>query len=182
MSGGTAQPDFVTMWQALRGTEFDLGLDIDKVLEAEAVFKDCMADYFMPPEAKAVEPVIPFSPMPGGALTANTQMMRDNNMLDRYPEVIAAMREVVARGGFGIGNAGVPVLFSASIQQRHYGAVEAIADGYGKMVLGYLERPLDRRTEIVAIAAKQLGLEPTSRDQGDRDEDPTKGRGPATSA
>ena len=46
-----------------------------------------MKDYFLPPESKAVEPTIPFSPMPGGALTANTQMMRDNNTMDRYPEV-----------------------------------------------------------------------------------------------
>jgi pyruvate carboxylase subunit B len=46
--------------------------------EAEKVFKDCMKDYFLPPEATKVEPIIPFSPMPGGALTANTQMLRDN--------------------------------------------------------------------------------------------------------
>ena len=26
--------------------------------------------------------------MPGGALTANTQMMRDNGTLDKFPEVI----------------------------------------------------------------------------------------------
>ena len=100
-SGGTGQPDVVTMWHALRGTEFDLGLDMKRVLEAEEVFKECMKDYFMPPEALAVEPLIPFSPMPGGALTANTQMMRDNQMLDRYPKVAARMGEVVRRGGFG---------------------------------------------------------------------------------
>lgn len=100
-SGGTSQPDVVTMWHALRGTEYDLGLDIGKVLEAEAVLKEQLKDYFMPPEAKAVEALIPFSPMPGGALTANTQMLRDNGMLDRYPEIIDAMGEVVRRGGFG---------------------------------------------------------------------------------
>ena len=60
-----------------------------------------MADYFMPPEAKKVEPLIPFSPMPGGALTANTQMMRDNDNLDRFEDVIMQMGEVVTRGGFG---------------------------------------------------------------------------------
>ena len=69
------------------------------MMEAEAVFKDCMKDYFVPPEALAVEPMIPWSPMPGGALTANTQMMRDNNIMEKYPEVIAAMSEVVRRGG-----------------------------------------------------------------------------------
>jgi pyruvate carboxylase subunit B len=49
-SGGTSQPD-IAMWHALRGTEYELDLDIDKVMEAEKVFKDCMKDYYMPPEA-----------------------------------------------------------------------------------------------------------------------------------
>ncbi|HRX15505.1 MAG TPA: biotin attachment protein, partial [Spirochaetota bacterium] len=79
VSGGTCQSDVISMWHALRGSDWDLGIDIDKMRDAEEVFKECMADYFMPPEAKAVEPLIPFSPMPGGALTANTQMLRDNN-------------------------------------------------------------------------------------------------------
>ena len=33
-SGGTCQPDILVMWHALRGTEYDLGIDIDKVMEA----------------------------------------------------------------------------------------------------------------------------------------------------
>ncbi|MFW5689954.1 MAG: biotin attachment protein, partial [Spirochaetota bacterium] len=98
VSGGTAQPDLMALWQVLRGTEFDLGIDPDKIREVERIFTECMHDYFVPPEALAVQPTILFSPMPGGALTANTQMMRDNGILDRYPEVIDAMTEVVARG------------------------------------------------------------------------------------
>ena len=89
VSGGTCQPDVVVMWHALRGSDYDLGIDINKVLEAEKVFKDCMKDYENLEEAARVEPLIPFSPMPGGALTTNTQMMRDNDILDKFPEVIA---------------------------------------------------------------------------------------------
>ena len=96
VSGGTCQPDVATLWHALRGRDVDLGFDIGKVLEAEEVLKECMKDYDVPPEARAVEPLIPFSPMPGGALTANTQMMRDNGTLHRLPEVIAAMGEPCA--------------------------------------------------------------------------------------
>ena len=59
-----------------------------------------MKDYFLPPEAMAVNPVIISSPLPGGALTANTQMMRDNGTMDKFPEVVAAMKEVVEKGGF----------------------------------------------------------------------------------
>ena len=58
--------------------------------------------------------MIPWSPMPGGALTANTQMMRDNNLMDKYEECIAAMSEVVKRGGFATCYSCVSILFSAS--------------------------------------------------------------------
>ena len=101
VSGGTAEVDILTMWHRLRGTDYTLDIDHEKIIEVEAMFMDHMDKYYMPPEAKEVNPLIPFSPMPGGALTANTQMMRDNNSLHLFPEVIRNMREVVAKGGFG---------------------------------------------------------------------------------
>ena len=85
-----------------KGKNYDLGgLEIDKILKYQETLNDCLKDYFIPPEATQVSPLIPFSPMPGGALTANTQMMRDNGTLDKFPEVIKAMREVVEKGGYG---------------------------------------------------------------------------------
>lgn len=183
VSGGTSQPDVVTMWQALRGTDYDLGLDIDKVLEAEAVLKECLSEYFIPPEATAVEPIIPYSPMPGGALTANTQMMRDNGMLDRYPEVIQAMGEVVRRGGFGTSVTPVSQFyFQQAFNNVIFGPWKRIADGYGKMVLGYFGRtPVPPDPEIVKLAGEQLELEPTERNSREiNDEDPNKGIAAAT--
>ena len=40
VSGGTAQPDLISMWNALKGTEYTLDIDVNKILEANAVFKD----------------------------------------------------------------------------------------------------------------------------------------------
>ncbi|MFO8034842.1 MAG: biotin/lipoyl-containing protein [Candidatus Bipolaricaulota bacterium] len=162
VSGGTCQADVVTMWHALRGTRYDLGLDIPKILEAEEVFKECMRDYFLPPEAKAVEPRVPFSPMPGGALTANTQLMRDNGTLDRFPEVIAAMEEVVRRGGFGTSVTPVSQFyFQQAYNNVLLGPWNKMAQGYGLMVLGYFGRPpVEPDPEIVELAAKQLEREP----------------------
>ncbi|MDD2486555.1 MAG: biotin/lipoyl-binding protein [bacterium] len=166
VSGGTSQPDIITMWHALRGTDYHLDVDIERVMEAEEIFKECMKDYFMPPEALAVDPLIIFSPMPGGALTANTQMMRDSNILDRYPEVIKAMSEVVMRGGFGTSVTPVSQFyFQQAFNNVMFGHWKTIADGYGRMVLGYFGRtPVSPDPEIVAIAAEQLGLEPTTAD------------------
>ncbi|MFA6172974.1 MAG: biotin/lipoyl-containing protein [Kiritimatiellales bacterium] len=164
-SGGTCQPDVISMWHALRGSEFSLNVDIDKMREAEEVFKDCMKDYFLPPEAKEVEPLIPFSPMPGGALTANTQMMRDNGIMNRYPEVIKAMGEVVRLGGFGTSVTPVSQFyFQQAFNNVMFGPWQKIAEGYGKMVLGYFGKtPVAPDANIVKIAAEQLKLDPTTR-------------------
>jgi len=183
VSGGTSQPDVVAMWHALRGTEYDLGLDINKVLEAEAVLKECLSDYFIPPEALTVEPLIPFSPMPGGALTANTQMMRDNGMLDRYPAVIDAMGEVVRRGGFGTSVTPVSQFyFQQAFNNVVFGPWKRIAEGYGKMLLGYFGRtPVPPDPELVALAEEQLGLQPTTDNPREiNDRDPSKGVAAAT--
>ena len=177
-SGGTAQPDIITMWHALRGSDYDLGLDIDKVVQAEEVFKNCMKDYFIPPEASRVEPIIPWSPMPGGALTANTQMMRDNDIMEKYPEVIQAMGETVRRGGFGTSVTPVSQFyFQQAFNNVMFGPWEKIAEGYGKMVLGYFGKtPFPPDEEIVKLASKQLNLEPTTRSPMEiNDEDPDKG-------
>lgn len=188
VSGGTSQPDFIVMWHALRGTEYVLGndtdeIEVDKVREAEAVFKKCMKDYFMPPEATMVEPLIPYAPMPGGALTANTQMMRDAGTLHQFPDVIQAMTDVVKKGGFG--SSVTPVsqfYFQQAYNNVVFGPWKRIADGYGKMVLGYFGKtPVPADPEIVALAAEQMGLEPTTRNPRDiNDEDPNKGIPAAT--
>lgn len=176
VSGGTSQPDILTMLHAVKGKNFDLGgLELEKILQYEDVLGDCLKDYFLPPEATQVSPLIPFSPMPGGALTANTQMMRDNNMLDRYPEVIRAMREVVEKGGYGTSVTPVSQFyFQQALNNALMGPWKKIAPGYGKMVLGYFGKtPTAPDSDVVRIAAEQLKLDPTTDnaiDIADRDE------------
>ncbi|MDD3669407.1 MAG: biotin attachment protein, partial [Alphaproteobacteria bacterium] len=163
VSGGTCQPDVATMWHALRGSDFELDCDIDKIMALESVFKDAMAKYFVPPESKQVEPMIPWSPMPGGALTANTQMLRDNNLMHRYPELILAMEEVVRKGGFGTSVTPVSQFyFQQAFNNVMEGPWKKIAEGYGKLVLGYFGKTsVAPDKKIVQIAAAQLGLKPT---------------------
>lgn len=164
VSGGTSQPDIIIMLHALKGKPFDLGLDIEKVAQYEEVFKDALSHYFFPPEAVQVSPMIPFSPMPGGALTANTQMMRDYKVLDKFPEVIKEMREVVEKGGFGTSVTPVSQFyFQQAYNNVMAGKWKQIADGYGKMVLGYFGKtPCPADPEIIRIASEQLKLAPTN--------------------
>ena len=178
VSGGTSQPDILTMLHATKGMDIDLGgLEIEKVLTYEKVMQECLSDYFLPPEATMVSPIIPFSPMPGGALTANTQMMRDNDIFDRFPEVIAAMTEVVEKGGYGTSVTPVSQFyFQQALNNVMQGPWNAIAPGYGRMVLGYFGKtPVAPDPEIVKIASEKLNLLPTTEKALDlADADPKK--------
>ncbi len=179
VSGGTSQPDILTMMHAVKGMKYDLGgLEIEKVLKYQEVLKHQLKDYFIPPEATQVSPLIPFSPMPGGALTANTQMMRDNGTLDKFPEVIKAMREVVEKGGYGTSVTPVSQFYwQQAYANVMFGPWKQIAPGYGKMVLGYFGKtPVEPDEEIVSLASTKLKLEPTKEnplDISDRDEKKT---------
>jgi len=167
VSGGTSQPDILTMLHATKGTDYNLGdLKLEKILKYEERLNECLEEYFIPPEATQVNPIIPFSPMPGGALTANTQMMRDNGNLDKFDDVILAMKEVVERGGFGTSVTPVSQFYwQQAYANVMFGPWKQIAPGYGRMVLGRFGRtPVAPDPEIVALASSKLDLEPTTED------------------
>jgi pyruvate carboxylase subunit B len=102
-------------------------------------------------------------------------MMRDNGTLDKFPEVIKAMREVVEKGGYGTSVTPVSQFYwQQAYANVMFGPWKQIAPGYGKMVLGYFGKtPVEPDSEIVALASKKLKLEPTTEnplDISDRDE------------
>jgi pyruvate carboxylase subunit B len=67
--------------------------------------------------------------------------------------------------------------FQQAFNNVIFGPWKRIADGYGKMVLGYFGKPpVPADAEVVAIAQEQLGLTPTKEDPRLlNDADPTKG-------
>ncbi len=164
VSGGTSQPDILTMLHATKGTNYNLGdLALTKILKYEDRLKECLADYMIPPEATQVSPLIPFSPMPGGALTANTQMMRDSGNLDKFDEVITEMKEVVERGGYGTSVTPVSQFYwQQAYANVMFGKWKQIASGYGRMVLGHFGKtPVPADPAIIKLASEKLNLEPT---------------------
>lgn len=165
-SGGTSQPDILTMMHALKGENYNLGdFEEEKIRKYEEVFKECMKEYFMPPEASRVNALIPFCPMPGGALTTNTQMMRDNNLLDKFEQTIEQMQEVVELGGYATSVTPVSQFyFQQAFNNVLFGKWEKIAEGYGKMVLGYYGKtPIKADKKIIQLAKEQLKLEETTK-------------------
>jgi len=116
-----------------------------------------MKDYFVPPEAKQISPIIAISPMPGGALTANTMMMRDINTLHLFPKVIKEMSEVVRVGGFGTSVTPVSQFyFQQAYANVAMGRWKRITPDYGDMVLGYFgQTPVRPDPEVIKLAEKQ---------------------------
>ena len=176
LSGGTSQPDILTMLHATKNSNYNLGdLENNKILKYREVLIESLKEYYFPSEAQKVSPLIPFSPMPGGALTANTQMMRDNNILEKFPSVIDAMGEVVSKGGYGTSVTPVSQFYwQQAFSNVMFGEWEKIADGYGRMVLGYFGKtPTTPDSKIVELESKQLELDTTTEnplDIADRDE------------
>ena len=178
VSGGTGQPDIISMWHALSGTEYDLGLDIEKIMETEEIFKECMKDYPISPVSLAVNPILIQAPLPGGATATTINQLKDMGMVDKFPGLIKHMREVVARGGFGTSVTPVSQFYA---QQAFLNTISEpwsqVNPGYGRMLLGYFGKtPCEPDPELVKWASEKLGLEPTTEKVVDINEkDPEKG-------
>ncbi|MCM1266004.1 MAG: hypothetical protein NC200_07380, partial [Candidatus Gastranaerophilales bacterium] len=179
VSGGTGQPDIISMWHALKGTEYDLGLDIKKIMETEEIFKECMKDYFMSPISLAVNPILIQAPLPGGATATTVNQLKDMGMLDKFPKLIANMKEVVERGGFATSVTPVSQFYA---QQSFLNAIteepwQQANPGYAKMLLGYFGKtPCEPDPELVKWAQEKMNMEPTTEKVVDINEkDPDKG-------
>ena len=179
VSGGTGQPDIISMWHALKGTEYDLGLDIKKIMETEEIFKECMKDYPISPISLAVNPILIQAPLPGGATATTVNQLKDMGMLDKFPKLIANMKEVVERGGFATSVTPVSQFYA---QQSFLNAItpepwQQANPGYAKMLLGYFGKtPCEPDPELVKWAQEKIGMEPTTEKVVDINEkDPEKG-------
>ncbi len=98
--------------------------------------------------------------------------------MDRYPEVIAAMGEVVRVGGFGTSVTPVSQFyFQQAFNNVMFGKWEKFAEGYGKMVLGYFGKtPVPPDAEVVKLASEKMDLPVFSDNPLDlNDKDPNKG-------
>ena len=166
VSGGTSQPDILTMLHAIKGTDYNLGdLKFDKVLKYQSVLKECLQEYRIPLESIQVSPLINLSPMPGSALVINTEMMKEEGNYDKFDAVAAAMKDVVSKGGFATSATPVSQIYwQQAYANVMFGEWEKITPNYGKLVLGYYGKtPVEPDTEIVKLASKELDLEPNTK-------------------
>ncbi len=104
MSMGTSQPPTEPLVAALKGTEFDTGLDLEKLSE--------IADYFRPLKEKYIKSGLLdvkvmgvdvntlIYQVPGGMLSNLVSQLKQSNALDKYEEVLKEVPRVRADFGF----------------------------------------------------------------------------------
>jgi pyruvate carboxylase subunit B len=162
LASGTSQPDARSLAHALKGTGYDLDMDVDRLPAIESMLEDLLEDYAFNPTTTTPDARVLGFPMPGGAIGPNVHMMAKAGILERYGEVLAEFPVVVEAGGAWTSvTPGSQQYWLQAFNNVMYGRWEKIEAGYGKAVLGYFGKtPLSPDPNVVERAAKQLDLDP----------------------
>jgi pyruvate carboxylase subunit B len=162
LASGTSQPDARSLAHALKGTGYDLDMDVDRLPAIESMLEELLDDYAFNPTTTTPDARVLGFPMPGGAIGPNVHMMAKAGILERYGEVLAEFPVVVEAGGAWTSvTPGSQQYWLQAFNNVMYGRWEKIEAGYGKAVLGYFGKtPLSPDPKVVERAAKQLDLEP----------------------
>ncbi|NLM25638.1 MAG: oxaloacetate decarboxylase subunit alpha [Firmicutes bacterium] len=89
---GTSQPPTETMVAALQGTPFDSKLDLALLTKISEIMNKRLADYKKP--AIKVEPEVILSQIPGGMLSNLKSQLEQQNLSDRYDEILVEVPKV----------------------------------------------------------------------------------------
>ena len=98
LSNGTAQPSTQALNVALKGTEYDPKLNLDKIHEAEPIVTEIVNKYIknglLNPKSFQVNPNILNYYVPGGMLSNMIKQLTDQGAMDRYEEVLKEIPNV----------------------------------------------------------------------------------------
>ncbi len=95
LSHGTSQPPTETLVATLRGTQYDTGLDLNKLNAIAEYFAGVRKKYeAFESESFGVDAGVLIHQMPGGMISNMVNQLREQNALDRLDEVLAEMPRV----------------------------------------------------------------------------------------
>ena len=104
LSMGTAQPSTEVMVAALKGTEYDTGIDRTKLKEISDFFKPirekALESGLLSPKVLAVDIATLLYQVPGGMLSNLVSQLKNANAEDKYDEVLKEIPRVRADMGF----------------------------------------------------------------------------------
>ncbi|KKC29707.1 oxaloacetate decarboxylase [Caldanaerobacter subterraneus subsp. pacificus DSM 12653] len=94
---GTSQPATETMVAALKGTQYDTGLDLELLSEIASYFKEVKRNHYKETEFSMVMGVdtdVLVYQVPGGMLSNLIAQLREQKALDKYEEVLKEIPKV----------------------------------------------------------------------------------------
>ncbi|KTC75504.1 oxaloacetate decarboxylase subunit alpha [Legionella birminghamensis] len=87
-SGGASHPATESLVAALAGTEFDTGLDLNRLLEIDLYFREVRKKYHQfESEARDIDPQVQVYQVPGGMISNLYNQLQEQQALDKLPEV-----------------------------------------------------------------------------------------------
>ncbi|RKX29585.1 MAG: biotin attachment protein [Candidatus Zixiibacteriota bacterium] len=160
MASGTVQPDARSLNHALKGTGYELDMDVSKLPEIEDMLNELMTNYDFNPTTTTADARVLGFPMPGGAIGPNVHMMVKAGILEKYGDVLEEFPIVVEAGGAWTSvTPGSQQYWLQAFNNVMYGRWKKIDAGYGRAVLGYFGKtPLPSDPEVVKAASEQLDL------------------------
>ncbi|MFW2438045.1 MAG: sodium-extruding oxaloacetate decarboxylase subunit alpha [Arenicellales bacterium] len=94
-AGGTSHPPTESMVAALRGTEYDTGLDLEAIQEIGMYFYDVRKKYHQfESEFTGVDTRVQINQVPGGMISNLANQLREQNALGRMNDVLAEIPAV----------------------------------------------------------------------------------------
>ena len=95
MAGGTSHPPTESLVAALRGTPFDTGLDLEALQEIGMYFYEVRKRYHQFESAfTGVDTRVQVNQVPGGMISNLANQLKEQNALDRMPEVLEEIPRV----------------------------------------------------------------------------------------
>ena len=160
MASGTVQPDLRSLAHGLKGSNYRLDVDAQKVAEVENLLIEGLKEYDFNPATTTADARVLGFPMPGGAIGPNVHMMVKAGILHKYSDVLAEFPVVVEAGGAWTSvTPGSQQYWLQAFNNVQYGRWEKIDAGYGRAILGYFGKtPLPPDPQVIKIASEQLNL------------------------
>ncbi len=101
LAGGTSHPATEAMVSAFKGGDFDTGLDLEKLQDIAAYFRDVRKKYArFESDFTGVDSRVQTNQIPGGMISNLAQQLKEQNAIDRMDEVLDMIPQVRADFGY----------------------------------------------------------------------------------
>jgi pyruvate/oxaloacetate carboxyltransferase len=157
LAGGTSQPPVESVVAALKGTEYDTGLDLTLLSEISSYFRDLREKYYDPlrlidPKSERIDASIIVHQIPGGMFSNLLEQLREQKALDKLTQVLEEVPKVRKELGYPplvtptSQLVGIQAVFNV-ISGKRYSIVPKEIKDYVKGLYGKPPGPIDSKVK-----------------------------------